>query len=161
MNTLAISILLLVAACVLLSIEAFVPHFGISGVLGIASFAGSVIVTLLYVPFGLYYVICEFAVFGAVVFFAYKLLFKPRFQHEVVLNDTLQVSRPDIDLNELLGKEGVVTAPLKPTGFADFNGTILEVVSEGAYIGERSRIKVVDRMNNKPVVRQVKGPNEN
>jgi len=158
-NTLAI--LLLVAACVLLSVEAFVPHFGISGALGIASFAGSVVVTILYVPFGLYYVFFEFAVFGAVVFFAYKFLFKPRFQHEVVLNDTLQVSKPDFDINELLGKEGVVTAPLKPTGFADFNGTILEVISEGAYIGELSRVKVVDRLNNKPVVRQIKGPNEN
>lgn len=159
MNTLAI--LLLVAACVLLSIEAFVPHFGISGILGIASFAGSVIVTILYVPFGLYFVICEFIVFGAVLFLAFKFLLKPRFQREVVLNDTLQVSKPDVDVNELLGKEGVVTTPLKPTGFADFNGTILEVSSEGVYIGERSRVKVVDRANNRPVVRMIKEPNAN
>ena len=159
MNTLAI--LLLIAACVLLSVEAFVPHFGISGVLGIASFIGSVIVTILCVPLGLYYVFFEFAVFGVVVFLAYKFLFKPRFQREVVLNDTLQVSKPEIDVNELLGKEGVVTTPLKPTGFVDFNGTVLEVSSEGAYIGERSRVKVIDRFNNKPVVRLIKGPNEN
>jgi membrane-bound serine protease (ClpP class) len=151
----------LVAACALLSLEAFIPHFGISGILGIASFVGSVIMTLLYVPFGLYYVIGEFAIFGAVIYLAYKLLFKPRFKGEVVLNDTLQVSQPDVDVNGLLGKEGVATTPLKPTGFADFNGTILEVSSEGAYIGERSRIKVIDRINNRPVVRLIKEPNAN
>ena len=159
MNTLAI--LLLVAACVLLSIEAFVPHFGISGILGIASFIGSVIITILYVPLGIYFVFCEFAVFGIVLFIAYKFLFKPRFQREVVLNDTLQVSKPDVDVNELLGKEGVVTAPLKPTGFVDFNGTVIEASSEGVYISERSRVKVIDRVNNKPVVRMIKEPNAN
>jgi len=158
-NTLAI--LLLVAACVLLSVEAFVPHFGISGVLGIMSFIGSVVVTIICVPFGIYFVFCEFAVFGAVIYLAYKFLFKPRFQGEVVLNDTLQVSKPDVDINELLGKEGVATTPLKPTGFVDFNGTILEVSSEGSYINERSRVKVVDKVNNRPVVRLLKEVNAN
>jgi len=158
-NTLAI--LLLVAACVLLSIEAFVPHFGISGILGIASFIGSVIVTILYVPFGAFYIVFEFVVFGVIIFLTYKFLFKPRFQHQIVLNDTSQASKPDVDVNELLGKVGVVTTPLKPTGFADFNGTILEVSSEGVYIGEHNRVKVVDRVNNKPIVRLIREANSN
>ena len=161
MNANTLAILLLVASCVLLSVEAFVPHFGISGVLGIASFIGSVIVTILYVPFGIYYVFCEFVIFGVILFLTYKYLFKPRFQGQVVLSDTLQVSKPDVNLNELLGKEGVVTTPLKPTGFVDFNGTIIEVISEGAYIGERSHVKVVDRVNNRPVVRLIKEANAN
>ena len=159
MNTLAI--LLLVTACVLLSVEAFVPHFGISGILGIASFIGSVIITILYVPFGMYFVFCEFAVFGAVIYLAFRFLFKPRFKGQVVLSDTLQNSKPEVDMNELLGREGVATTPLKPTGFADFSGTILEVSSEGAYINERSRVKVIDRMNNKPVVRLIHEANAN
>ena len=159
MNTLAI--ILLAAACVLLSIEAFVPHFGISGVLGIASFIGSVIITILYVPFGQFYVLFEFAVFGAIAFVAYKFLFKPRFKHEVVLNDTLRVSKPDVNVNELLGKEGVTSTPLKPTGFVDFNGAILEVSSDGGYISEHSKVKVVDRVNNRPVVRLIKEANAN
>ena len=159
MNTLAIA--LLVTACILLTIEAFIPNFGVCGILGIASFIGSVIITIIYVEYGIYFIICELAVFGAVLYIVFKFFFKPRFRRDVVLNDTLQVSKPDVDVNELLGKEGVSTTPLKPTGFADFNGTILEVSSEGTYIREHTRVKVVDRVNNKPVVRAVKEPNAN
>ena len=159
MNTLAI--LLLAAAFILITVEAFLPDFGICGILGIAAFISSVIITILYVPFGMYFVLCELVVFGTVMFIIWKYVFKPRFKNDIVLSDTLQVSKPDLDANELIGKEGVVTTPLKPTGLADFNGTILEVCSEGPYVSERSRIKVVDRVNNKPIVRIVKESNAN
>ena len=159
MSTLAI--LFIVAACVLFTIEAFIPGFGVAGILGILAFIGSVIITILYVPFGIYYVFAEVAVFGLVIYIFWKFIFKSRFQRDVVLNDTLQENKPDVDVTELLGKEGVVTAPLKPTGFADFNGTIIEVSSEGVYISERSRVKVVDSVNNKPIVRIIKEPNAN
>ena len=159
MNSLAV--LLLIAAIVLLIVEAFIPNFGICGILGIVSFFGSAIITVIYVQNGIYIVLLEFVIFAVLLYLAFKFIFKRKFQNRVVLNETLQVSKPDVDLYELLGKEGVVTTPLKPTGFVDFNGTVIEACSEGAYINEHSRVKVIDRLNNKPIVRLIKEPNAN
>ncbi|MDR1560704.1 MAG: hypothetical protein LBS84_13640 [Clostridiales bacterium] len=153
-------VLLITAAIVLLSVEVFLPDFGVCGFLGIASFVGAVLMTILCVPFGLFFVAGEFIFFAAFCCLAYKY-FKNRFQNELVLKDTLQFSGPDINSNELLGKEGVAQTPLKPTGFVDFNGAIIEVSSEGSYIKERSRVKVVDVINSRPVARLIKDDNSN
>jgi membrane-bound serine protease (ClpP class) len=158
-NTLAV--LLIVAAVALLSVEAFIPNFGVCGILGIASFIGSIIITVLYAPFGVFFVIGEFIIFGALLYLAYKRIFKKRFQNEVVLKDSLQFSSPDIDSNELLGKEGVAQTPLKPTGYVDFNGAVIEAISDGPYIKERSRVKVIGKISNRPAVRLLKDANSN
>ena len=152
---------LLAAAVVLLIVEAFIPDFGICGILGIVSFVGAAVITALFIPFGIYFVLCEIAAFGVFAYFIYKFILKRRFQGRIVLNDTVQLSEPDFNPADLLGKEGVTTTPLKPTGFADFNGTIIEVYSEGEFIHKRSRVKVIDCVNNRPIVRLLKEVNAN
>ena len=43
-----LAVLLLLAAAILLIVEAFIPDFGICGILGIASFIGSIIITIVH-----------------------------------------------------------------------------------------------------------------
>jgi len=148
-------ILLLIAAAVLLIVEAFVPDFGICGILGIVSLVVAMVITS-FLPYGMYIVLAQIVFFGFFIYVLYKYFFTRRFQGKLVLDDTLELEEPDFNKKELLGKEGISTTPLKPTGFADFNGTILEVSSEGAFILEGSRIKVIDVANNRIVVRLVK-----
>ena len=156
-----LAVLLLLAAAILLIVEAFIPDFGICGILGIASFIGSIIITIVHAPYGIYIVICELVAFGIFAYLLFKFIFQRRFQGKVVLNDTLEFSEPEINPIELLGKEGVASTPLKPIGFVDFNGTKIEVSSEGAYIHERSRVKVVNRINNRLIVRLLKEEHSN
>ncbi|MDR2649406.1 MAG: hypothetical protein LBB94_06775 [Clostridiales bacterium] len=156
-----LTVLLIAAAIVFLSVEAFIPGFGVCGIAGLASFLGAVIITILYVPFGVFFVTGEFMIFGALLYCAYKYIFKSRIQNEIVLKDSLQFSAPDINSNELLGKEGVVNTPLKPTGFVDFNGTVIEASSEGVYIKEGSRVKVINNRGNRPIVCLIKDDNTN
>jgi membrane-bound serine protease (ClpP class) len=156
-----LAILLLVAAAILIIVEAFIPDFGICGILGISALVASMTITVLYVPFGIFYVFGELVVFGLLIFFLFHYVFKRRFQNKIVLNDTVEFDEPDINAVEMLGKEGVATTSLKPTGLVDFNGTILEAVSEGAYIHEHSRVKVIDQVNNRLIVRLMKEINSN
>jgi len=153
-------ILLLIAAAVLLIVEACVPDFGICGILGLISLVAAMVITA-FLPYGIYILLAQIVFFGFFIYVLYKYIFKRRFQGKFVLDETLELDEPDFNKKELLGKEGVTTTPLKPIGFADFNGSVIEVSSESAFILENSRIKVIDVVNNRIVVRLVKEANAN
>ena len=42
-----------------------------------------------------------------------------------------------------MGREGVSLTPLRPSGNGDFDGEKLDVVSDGAFIPQGARIRIV------------------
>ena len=60
------------------------------------------------------------------------------------------------DYGMLVGKEGVVTAELRPSGKVEINGKIYDVVSTGAYIEEGERVVVAEAVGMRIVVHRVK-----
>lgn len=60
------------------------------------------------------------------------------------------------DYGMLVGKEGVVTAELRPSGKVEINGKIYDVVSTGAYIEEGERVVVAEAVGMRIVVQRVK-----
>ena len=60
------------------------------------------------------------------------------------------------DYGMLDGKEGVVTAELRPSGKVEINGKIYDVVSTGAYIEEGERVVVAEAVGMRIVVHRVK-----
>ncbi len=60
------------------------------------------------------------------------------------------------DYGMLVGKEGIVTAELRPSGKVEINGKIYDVVSTGAYIEEGERVVVAKAVGMRIVVQRVK-----
>lgn len=60
------------------------------------------------------------------------------------------------DYGMLVGKEGVVTAELRPSGKVEIDGKIYDVVSTGAYIEEGERVVVAEAVGMRIVVHRVK-----
>lgn len=64
----------------------------------------------------------------------------------LVLKDQIQGDSTGLgveDMQKLVGREGVSLTPLRPSGNGDFDGEKLDVVSDGAFIPQGARIRIV------------------
>jgi len=66
--------------------------------------------------------------------------------------------RPDLVSHEgehlLVGRTGTATTVLRPAGKAEIDGRLMDVVSDGPFVSEGSRVEIVRVSGNKIVVRQ-------
>lgn len=60
-----------------------------------------------------------------------------------------------VELDYLLGQQGVTTTPLLPSGKARFGGQLVDVIAEGEIINRGSQVTVVEVHGNRVVVRAV------
>ena len=54
-----------------------------------------------------------------------------------------------------IGDEGVTTSSLKPYGKGIFNGKVYEIKTNGNYIKEQKKIKIIDILHNKIIVKNL------
>lgn len=150
----ALSLLLLLLGAVLLIVEMFIPGFGVFGITGIILFIISSVISILYIPFGIFILLGELLLLTAILVVMLKFLKKRQFFGKIILDETLNEDTNEIgDPDLFIGKEGITKTPLKPFGFADFNGTVMEVTSDGQYISENIPVKIIEASKNKLVVR--------
>lgn len=165
-------LLLIALGIILLALELFViPGFGIAGVSGLAlltvgmilSFQGFVIprpempwqMDLLQKNFLM--IIGSLA--GSFILFFIFFRFLAPYISAVVpgpyLTADLSKSHIDSDMEKsvYIGDKGVVTKPLRPTGSAEINGRIYDVITEGEFIEKSAAIVVTEIRSNKIVVR--------
>jgi membrane-bound serine protease (ClpP class) len=146
----------MVLAVILLLVEAALPGFGVFGIAGFILFIISAVATVYASPFGIFILIAELFIIAIVVKFIWKIIKKKQLHNGVILNDTLNIEKSEFGgLDYFMNKEGVVKIPLKPFGKVDFNGVFVEASSEGGYLDEGERVKVVSVSKNKIVVRRV------
>jgi len=137
-------IVLMVAGTILVCIEMFMPGFGICGIAGLVLIATSIFITVTTVPFGALIVLAEISVIAVVLYAVFRYVKRKQFHGKLILDETLAEDvQPIGGLEFFLGKEGVTRTPLRPFGEAVFNGVALEVVSDGSYIAENMRVKVI------------------
>lgn len=137
-------------------IELFVPGFGVFGAIGIICTAISVVLTFLYMPYGIYIVTGEIIILAIIVYFAVKYVKRKQLYGRLILNESLGKDTNDVsDLKNLIGQQGVSKTALKPFGFAEINGNSVEVRSDVNYIQENTKIIVSEIVNNKVVVKEV------
>jgi membrane-bound serine protease (ClpP class) len=154
--SLSFAALLMFLAVVLLLIEAALPGFGIFGIAGLVLFLFSAVGTIYASPFGAFILIAELLVIALAAKFIWKIIKRKQLHNGIILNDTLNIEKPEFGgLDYFMNKEGVVKIPLKPFGKVDFNGLSVEASSEGGYVGEGDRVKVISVSKNKIVVKRV------
>lgn len=60
------------------------------------------------------------------------------------------------DLNYFIGKEGVTRTVLRPSGMGEFDGVKLNIVSDGEFIGNGAKIRVLAVEGNRILVKEIK-----
>ena len=148
------TLFLFLLGAVFLSIEATIPGFGIFGAIGLVLVAVSNVLTVIHVDNGGIIVGVELLVTAVVIFLLFRYFKKKRYFNNLVLTETL-ASNDNSNVQLYLNKEGITKTPLKPVGSADFNGTVVEVFSENAFIPNDCRVKVIEVINQKIIVRKI------
>ena len=140
-------ILLFLFGMGLLIVEAFMPGFGLPGITG--SIMEIAVIVLTYIHHGgvaaLGVTVCILAIMGIAVSLALRSASTGRLSKSaMILNDEEDANVLDVseDLKVFVGKEGVTTTVLRPTGMAEIEGIRLNVESEGDFIPKDTAVKV-------------------
>ena len=140
-------ILLFLFGMGLLIVEAFMPGFGLPGITG--SIMEIAVIVLTYIHHGgvaaLGVTVCILAIMGIAVSLALRSASTGRlFKSAMILNEEEDASALDIseDLKVFVGKEGITTTVLRPTGMAEIEGIRLNVEAEGEFIPQDIPVKV-------------------
>ncbi|TYR82363.1 nodulation protein NfeD [Priestia megaterium] len=155
------AIILFVGGIILALLELFIPG-GILGILGL----GAIIVSFFmatdsYVQMGVSLIIAiSIALGGAFVmmkFFGKRLrTFKKMVLHDSLNTESGYVSNQN--RYELIGKQGLTTTPLRPSGTVIIGEEYIDVVTEGSYLEKDTKVKVVKVEGSRVVVRKITEP---
>lgn len=137
-------------------VEMFHPGFGIPGILGVILLVVGVVLTAnsvieVLVLFGII-----IAMLGVALNFVLKSVTKGRLSKTLILHETQKKEDGYIgteDLEYFVGQEGVTLTILRPSGMAEINGIKMDVVSEGAFISENTKVKIIKVEGRRIVVR--------
>ncbi len=147
MSLTTIAITLVVVGFLLIVAEAFIPGFGVFGILGILSTFAGLVVGVIYVENFWIVIIITIIVFGVFIKFF-------KFPETLVLEEK---SERDIekDKSYLVGKEGVVVTVLKPVGKCLFDESYFECYSIDGIINKDAKVVVKEIKDNKIMVKEV------
>lgn len=145
----------------LLVLEMFMPGFGVPGVSGIVLLlAGAVLVGIkhgLLAAIGLIVIIV--ALVAIMLSVALKSAADGRLSKSKLILHESESSREGFlssgDMSVFLGREGETRTALRPSGIAEFDGVRLNVVSDGVFIAQGVRVKIVRVDGNRILVHTV------
>lgn len=136
--------------------EMFHPGFGAPGIIGAILLVASVLLYAKSLLQALIMIIIIMTILGIALTFVLVSATKGHLARNLVLYESLEkndyYSNPE-DLDYLVNKEGIALTVLRPSGSADFDGVLLDVVSEGSFLPKGSKIKIIKVEGNRIVVR--------
>ena len=131
----------------LLLAEAFMPGFGIAGILGILLEIFAIYTAWVQhgLVFALVLTVILIAVIGVTVFLSYRSAMKGRLSKSpLVLKDEAAVQTPAAkSLQAWVGLEGVAVSALRPGGTVEIGDTRINAASDGDLILKGTRIRVI------------------
>lgn len=154
-----LGIVLMIIGFVLVGIEMVLPGFSFPGIGGIACLVTSIFLTSKTIEQGIILTIIIIALLGIMLATILWLLSKGKISKSIVLTEELNKEKGYIssnDLNYLLGKKGVASTDLRPTGIGDFDGITFDVISGGNYIIKGTPIVIQEVQGSKIMVKQCK-----
>ena len=139
-------IICVLAGAILLIVEAFMPGFGVPGISGIILLLAGVAMTWYEygAMVGLGTTVAVLALVGVAISVSLKSASSGRLsKSDLILNDTETPPSENADMQLLVGKEGVVKNTLRPVGTAEFDCGKLHVTSDGEYVSEGQKVRIV------------------
>lgn len=154
-------IICMLAGIGLMVVEVFTPGFGLPGISGII--LSIVAVAMTWGNFGglaaLGMTVIILAVMAIVVSMALRSAASGRLSKSgFILKDTESLENgysASGDLEVFLGREGVTTTALRPTGIAEFDGVRLNVLTEGDFMQVNTQVRIASVDGSKILVKRV------
>ncbi|AUJ26228.1 MULTISPECIES: NfeD family protein [Virgibacillus] len=153
------AVILLILGIGLIIAEFFVPG-GVLGLIGAGAIIGSLFMSgydigHMSLSIGIAFLL---SLIVSIILFRRMGMDKGIFRH-IILKDqttTEQGYVSSVNRLELIGLEGITVTPLRPAGTAVFDQERLDVISEGRFIDENKKVKVVKVEGVRIVVREIK-----
>ena len=139
-------IICVLAGVILLIVEAFMPGFGVPGISGIILLLAGVAMTWYEygAMVGLGTTVAVLALVGVAISVSLKSASSGRLsKSDLILNDIETPPSENADMQLLVGKEGVVKNTLRPVGTAEIDCGKLHVTSDGEYVSEGQKVRIV------------------
>ena len=145
---------LLLVGAVLLLMEIVLPGM-IAGLIGIGCVIAGVIVS--FVKFGadVAGLVALGSLIAIVAGFLVWLKYFPGSRVGKLFVSETAVGDLDIEVPDIVGKEGSALCSLRPSGVVDIEGRRFDVVAEGGWIEKGSAVKVVSAGANRIIVRAI------
>ena len=153
-----LGILLLILGFVLIGVEMVLPGFGAPGISGIVSLVAAVILIADTVEQGLLMTTAIIVLAAIMLTVIMGLLSSKKVKTPIVLEAELKPADAMLDskdLEYLVGKVGKAATDLKPVGKGSFDGILLDVRSEGAYLEKGSSIRISRIHENTIIVQEI------
>ncbi len=151
-------ILLLIVGLTCLFIELLMPGFGVFGIIGIILILLSWGITIFTFKLGMVIVLIEIVLITTILYLTIKKLKRMQIYGKFILSDVVEKDKKQVgNMEEFVGREGICKTDLRPFGSAEFNGIILDVLSDDGYIKKNSLIKIIRFEDNKLYVRLING----
>lgn len=151
--------LILIIGVILVIVEMFHPGFGAPGITGTILIIIGIAFIAETIQQALILIILTLAILGIVLSIILRSATKGKLSRSpIILKHSQQKETGYIGINDLeffLGKEGISTTVLRPSGVADFDGVKIDVVSEGAFIPQDRKVKVINVVGRSIVVREL------
>lgn len=150
------SVILFILGIVLLLLEIFVPG-GILGLLGIILLCIGIFLTVDTLLQAILYTGGMLLTLAFFLLLSFRFPQTQKFWKRFSLN-TRQTKgggyvAPKPSYENFLGKEGIALSQLRPAGIADFAGERLDVVTEGGFISQGTKIKIIAVEGTRVIVR--------
>ena len=147
----------LASGLLLTGAEIFVPG-GVLGMLGAAALLGAIVCGFFAFPgYGMLIAICVLILAGIVVVLWIKIFPRTTIGRKMTVEKDLSNFRAtQTGLENLIGKQGVATSDLRPSGFATIEGKRTDVITRGEMIAGGRPIVVIDVGANTVVVKEIK-----
>lgn len=154
---LVIPVLLQAAAIGTLFIEFLVPSAGILTLISVACFIWSLYIVFVDISHaaGVVFIMADLLVVPVVIYAGFRILERSSLTLKTSLGRARGVVGVDEALEDLVGMQGEVITPLRPSGTAMISGRRIDVVTDGEFIEKGTRIEVYEVEGNRVVVKKV------
>jgi len=147
------ALVLLVLGFVLVLVEMHIPGFGVPGILGVLSLVAGVMLFARSATEALVITIIIVALLCIALSLVIRSATKGRLaRSKLVLREVSVPTLSDNDLIYFVGRTGEARTTLRPSGIAEFDGVRLNVVSDGEWIENGTKIRVERVEGNRIVV---------
>ena len=139
----------LCAGILLLGSEAFLPTFGIAGILGFCSLVAAIVTAWMVSPsLGIGIFVGLFVCIPPAAWMFVRLLPKTRLGKRLIPCPTLAEVEPEDDpkerLRELIGCYGTARTPMLPSGLIEVDGATYDAVADGTAIESGQSVRVTE-----------------
>ncbi len=151
-----LGIVLLVIGISLLCIEIYIPGFGLPGISGIICAITGIGMAAKSLNQLVFLSAVSILIILGMMLVSIHLLKSSHFHSPIRLDTEIQGKEQfrNHSKEALEGRTGIAKTDLRPSGKGDFDGTVLDVLSNGEFIKKGTRIQITKILNNQVLVKE-------